>query len=186
MRQNDSLKSYNRQLGELVANQQMAIQRKQDEIKRAKNFERDVLPLLERMIAGLERWVNTDIPFQLEERKRIVANLTVMMKQTNVPASEKFRRVLLAYQNEGDYGKTIDGFRGEIEYDGKQRTVNFLRIGRNIWLYQSLDNDQHAIWNSKTQQWQNISNSWRQEISHALRVANKQSAPDLLILPILP
>lgn len=185
IRQNDRLTSYNRQIQELIDNQQADIDRKQEEIKRAKNFERDVLPLLEEMIATLDRWIASDLPFLAEDRRKVVADLQTMLKQADVPASEKFRRVVSAYHDESHFGRTIESYRGEIEWEGEARLVDFLRIGRSILLYQSLDNKHHGIWNQNERRWQTIPDTWRREISNAIRVARKQSAPDLLILPIL-
>ena len=92
-----------------------------------------------RMIAGLEEFVALDVPFLLQERSDRINNLKAMMDRADVAVSEKFRRVLEAYQVEVDYGRTIESYAGNAEFDGQNQQVNYLRIGRVALVYQSRD-----------------------------------------------
>src|SRR5690554_7619755 len=63
-----------------------------------------------------------------------------LLLQADVTVSEKFRRVLEAYQIEVDYGRNIEAYRAKqdnISYD-------FLRVGR-LALYR-LSNDGQQAW----------------------------------------
>ena len=168
----------------LIEDQQADIQQKQQEIGRAKNFERDILPLLEKMITALERLIDKDMPFPRDDHRTAIVELNDLMKRADIPASEKFRQVLASYQDESDYGRTIESFRGEVVIDSGERVVDFLRVGRNILLYQALDGEHHAVWDHTEKRWRTVPNSWRREISRAIQIARKQTAPNLLILPM--
>ncbi len=63
--------------------------------------------------------------------------------------------------------------------------MDFLRIGRTAALYQTVGKDATGAWNKKTGQWETLPPEiYRNQVSKGLRVARKQIAPDLLILPI--
>ena len=65
-----------------------------------------------RMIDGMEQFIALDVPFLPEERKNRVMDLKAMMDRADVAASEKFRRVMEAYQVEMDYGRTMEAYSG--------------------------------------------------------------------------
>ena len=67
---------------------------------------RQIFPLMERMIDGLDQSVALDIPFLLEERVNRVDGLKLLMSRSDVSVAEKFRKVMEAYQIELDYGSS--------------------------------------------------------------------------------
>ena len=92
---------------------------------------RQIFPLMERMIEGLERSIKLDVPFLMEERTGRVDSLKDIMERSDVSVAEKFRKVMEAYQIENDYGTTVDEYAETIELDdGSKRSYNVLRVGR--------------------------------------------------------
>ncbi len=89
-----------------------------------------------------------------------------------------------AYQIENEYGRTIEAYRATLDLDGKETTVDFLRFGRIALVYQSLDENQTGVWNQQTRSWDELDSSYRSAIRAGLRIARKQSAPDLVTLPL--
>ena len=76
---NDSLKKYNDQLQLEVNSQKDRISDVQRELGEINNTQQSVLPLMQRMIDTLDKFVQLDVPFLLEERTRRVAGLKQMM-----------------------------------------------------------------------------------------------------------
>ncbi|MEQ8230206.1 MAG: DUF3450 domain-containing protein, partial [Gammaproteobacteria bacterium] len=126
-----------------------------------------------------------DVPFLPEERGERVARLREMMERSDVTSAEKFRRILEAYQIENEYGRTIEAYKGTLEIDGGTREVNFLRIGRIALLYQSDGGELTGGWDQASRGWQALPPEvYKQAVSTGLKVARKQVAPDLLVLPV--
>ena len=60
-----------------------------------------------------------------------------------------------------------------------------LFISSNLALfYQTLDGEEIGQWNDAKRQWEVLPNEYKTDIRKGLRIAKKQLAPDLLVLPI--
>ena len=136
------------------------------------------------MIDGLDQFVQLDVPFLLEERTDRVERLKELMERDDITVAEKFRKVTEAYQIENDYGSTIEAYKDTITIDGATREVEFLRVGRVALLYQSPDGQVSGAWDSEKGQWQALGNEFKNQIRQGLKIANKQIAPELVLLPI--
>lgn len=181
----DGLNIYNSLLKKQVDNQLAEIDALQDSITKVSLIERQIVPLMVRMIDTLDQFVSLDVPFLPEERSVRVAGLREMMERSDVTAAEKFRRVMEAYQIENEYGRTIEAYRGSLPFEGGTREVNFLRVGRVALLFQTDGGDLTGNWNVETRQWETLPpERYKAEVATGLRVARKQVAPDLLVLPV--
>lgn len=180
----DGLKVYNQQLSKQIANQVAEMAALNASIDEVSVIERQITPLMIRMIEGLDQFIQLDVPFLPAERANRVADLQAMMDRADVAPSEKFRRVMEAYQVEMDYGRTLEAYSGLQTVRGQIRDVDFLRVGRTALIYQTRDASIQGAWNKQTGQWQELPSSYRSQISKGLRMAKKQMAPDLLMLPI--
>ena len=185
LQQLDTLRVYNKQLSELIDAQDAEIIIVQRDIDRVTTIDREVVPLMLRMVDGLADFVELDVPFLIEERRSRVKNLQALMQRADASPAEKFRRVLEAYQIENEYGRTIEGVRGTVNTaDGRQLTVDYLRVGRVALFYKTLDDAVLARWNQKNRTWESIDTGFISSVKKALSVAREQAAPDLLLLPI--
>ncbi|MEW9799579.1 DUF3450 domain-containing protein [Alteromonas sp. CYL-A6] len=180
----EGLEVYNAQLRKQIANQQQEMADLNAAIDEVSVVERQITPLMIRMIDGLEQFVELDVPFLPEERANRIADLRAMMDRADVAPSEKFRRVMEAYQVEMDYGRTMEAYSGLHTIDGQERDVEFLRLGRTALIYQTRDASRQGVWNKQTRQWEELDSSYRTQITKGLRMAKKQLAPDMLMLPV--
>ncbi len=182
----ESLETYLRQLRALIDDQQGAIERYRDGIARARDMEREILPLAERMVGALDEFVRLDVPFLPGERGARVERLKAMLPKSGLSASEKFRRILEAYGIEADYGRTIEARRGELgaPEGGGGQVVDFLRVGRNILVYQTLDGGRLGVWDSAAKSWRPLGDEYRPAVRRGLRMARETVSPGLLVLPV--
>lgn len=179
-----ALDVYNRQLEVLLVSQEKEMASLREQIDKVTAVGREAIPLTLRMIDALEKFVAVDLPFLGDERRRRVAALRALMDRADVALSEKFRRVLEAYQIENEYGRTIEAYRGTLDAGGTQRTVDFLRIGRIALLYQTLDGRESGVWDRRSGSWIELGDRYRLPIRQGLRMARKQAAPDLILVPV--
>ncbi len=180
----EGLKVYNVQLQKQLQSQYDEMASLNLDIDRVSVIERQITPLMIRMINGLEQFVELDVPFLPKERADRVASLKDLMDRADVAVSEKFRRVLEAYQVEMGYGRSIEAYQGLIEVNGQERDVDFLRIGRVALMYITRDGSYAGLWDQDSKTWQKADDEFRMHITKGLRMAKKQLAPDLLVMPI--
>ncbi len=180
----EGLNVYNSQLQKQIDNQIGEMAALNEAIDEVSVIERQITPLMINMIDGLEQFVQLDVPFLPEERNARIADLRSMMGRADVAPSEKFRRVMEAFQVEMDYGRTLEAYPGTHTVAGVEREVEFLRLGRTALIYQTRDASSQGVWNKQTRQWEALDSSYRTQITKGLRMAKKQLAPDLLMLPV--
>jgi hypothetical protein len=180
----ERLKVYNEQLEKLIHSQEEEKISIKKQLQDVEVVEMEIIPLMVRMIDTLDQFVHLDVPFLMKERTDRVQTLRELMDRADVTISEKYRRVMEAYQIETDYGRNMEAYRGELAQNGKKRTVDFLRVGRILLAYQTLDRSETGFWNKNTKKWEVLPDSYRQAITKGLAIARKQTAPELLKLPV--
>lgn len=184
LQETESLKVYNTQLEAMLVAQDKEVASIERQIGEVDVVQRQITPLMLRMIDTLEQFVRLDVPFLPEERAQRVAGLREMMGRADVSLSEKYRRLMEAYQVESEYGRTIEAYRGTLEAAGQQRTVDFLRVGRVALMYQTLDGQEVGFWDRQAGAWQELPGEYRSPVKQGLQIAKKQVAPDLIRIPV--
>ncbi len=182
--QAESLKTYNKHLIDLLDSQRQEKESLQQQLLDIETTQHEIVPLILRMLDSLDQFIQLDMPFLAEERHKRLADLKAMVVRADVSNAEKYRRILEAYQIENEYGNTIEAYRGDLELNGVVSSVDFLRLGRIALYYQRLDGSETGYWNKEQKQWQVLSSDFRNSIRDGLRIARKETAPDLLTLPI--
>lgn len=176
----DRVKIYNNHLQKLV-NEQEAL--KSDVGRQLADFQvvqTEIVPLMFSMIESLDQFIGLDMPFNVEERRSRMDNLRSLMEDPDVTVSERYRKIMEAYQIETSFGRDVEATKGDLE----GREVEFLRIGRVLLAYQTADRSETGFWNKTTGQWEVLGDEFRKPITDGLRIARKQAAPDLLMMPI--
>ena len=181
----DGLVTYNTLLRRQIANQESEKTALNESIGNVSLIERQITPMMTRMLDALEAFIQLDTPFLLDERNERLERLRDMMERSDVSSAEKFRRVIEAYQIENDYGRTIEAYKGTVPINGNPQEVDFLRIGRVSLSYQSVGGQHTGAWDVETGGWIELDPAlFKAQVAHGLRVARKQVAPDLLIIPV--
>lgn len=183
-RHTETLQIYNQHLKELVDSQLAEKAALAEQLKQIEVTQREVVPLTLKMLDSLEQFIKLDIPFLPEERQQRLEHLKALVNRADVTHAEKFRRILEAFQIENDYGKTIEAYRGNLKLNDSVISVDFLRLGRVALYYQRLDGSEAGFWNKETNVWETLDSDYRNPIRNGLRIARKETAPDLLTLPV--
>ncbi|MFT7411299.1 MAG: hypothetical protein ACI9EX_001910 [Oleispira sp.] len=186
----EGLEVYVKQLNKQLEDQNSEKNDIEKSIRKVTLIERQITPLMLRMIDALDRFVEADVPFQKEERRDRVANLKDLMVRSDVTVAEKYRNVMDAYQKEMDYGRTIKTYRSTINVAGSsadtsgEREVDFLRVGRISLMFLSLDGESLGIWDQKATEWKPLDADYKGKLNTALRIAREQAAPSLIKIPV--
>ncbi len=180
----ETLRIYNNYLEQLIQSQVQEQASMQQQLQEIEITQREIVPLILNMLDSLEKFISMDLPFLPEERQQRLSGLKQMVNRADITNAEKFRRILEAFQIENDYGNTIEAYRANIELDGVKSSVDFLRLGRVALYYQRLDGSESGFWNKEEKRWQTLDSDYNTRIRNGLRIARKETAPDLLTLPV--
>jgi len=180
----DSLRIYNNQLELLIKSQEaemVSINREMDTIDAT---ERGAIPLMNEMIASIDSFIQADIPFKLDIRQDRVNKLKNYMIRADIPNSEKYRKILDAYQAEMDYGENMSSYQDKITEGSEEVRVDFLQVGRVALVYLTLDGKSAGFWNIEKKSYESLDSSYIRPIQQGIKMAKNQANKNLIELPI--
>lgn len=184
----EGIQVYNQMMQARVDDQNETLANLRSSIDRVTDVERRMLPLMTRMVAGLERFIQNDVPFLVEERMERVERVRNLLTRADVSVAEQFRNVLEAWQIEmTDYGSASEVYTDEITaLDGTTREVEFLRIGRIALMYITPDGSLAAAWNKETEEWEELPTRYVSAIRTGIDIIEGNITPRLFVIPVLP
>lgn len=187
LRENEGLEIYNNLVGAQVNAQLRTLDQLYASIDDVGEIERQVLPLMRRMINGLERFIALDLPFLLDARYAEVERLRGLLNRADVTVASQFNNVLTAWLIEmDDYGTTGDVYIDEIVTpDGSSREVEILRVGRIAMVYVTPDGSSAGAWNNDTRQWESLDATLIPEIQIGID-SYTTGQPALFMIPVAP
>ena len=179
----EGLETYIAMLDQQISSQLEEVEVLRTSIGDVAVIERQILPLMGRMIDGLEQFIALDVPFLPDERASRVQDLRALLRRSDVTVAEKSRRVFEAYQIESDYGRTIEAYRAKLAIEGASFDADFLRVGRVALLYRTVGDQRLGYWNG--QGWAPLPDTpYRRFIEQGLKVARQEIAPELMTVPL--
>ena len=180
----ESLKLYNDQVQKIINSQIEEIENIILKIDELDKTNQRIVPLMLKMIEGLENFILLDLPFLKTERSTRVQNLKNTMDRGDISTSEKFRLITEAYKTELEYGRTIETYRDNILIDGVETSADFLRVGRIALTYLTVDGNKGGYWDTQASSYMKASSSIRRATGDALKIASKQAPPALIKIPL--
>ncbi|WP_446831939.1 DUF3450 domain-containing protein [Candidatus Foliamicus sp.] len=180
----DRVRRYNDNLQRTVDDQEREKTSLTRQIDEFGSLEQGIVPLLMDMINDLERFIELDMPFQIEPRRSRVTLLRDLMDRADISIAEKYRNVMGVFQEEASIGRNIEAYSGELEIGGVKRQVDFLRVGRVLLAYQTPDREEMGYWDTQQRQWRELDSGYRGPLTLGIRVARRLAPPDILTLPI--
>jgi len=185
LKQLEQLRRYNASQRRQLEAQDREIETLREDIDNISGLQRSVQPLMEDMLDALERFVEADLPFQMQERRDRVQRLRRIMEDPEQSAAQRYRLIVEAYQIENEYGRTIEAYRGPVD-DGDQtlEAVEFLRIGRLALIYKTDNDEILRIYDEEQGGWVDLDKSFLGDVKTGLRMAKEQIPPNLLTVPV--
>ncbi|MCF6287950.1 MAG: DUF3450 domain-containing protein [Proteobacteria bacterium] len=185
LKQVDGLKVYNQQLSTQIQSQLQLIVKFESSTAQVALIERQMLPLIIKMVASLKEFVDLDLPFHEQERAERILFLEENIEKSEVDISEKFRQVLEVYQIENEYGRKMDSYSAIITVNGQEQDVNVLRVGRIALVAQTKDTKLSAVYDKTTKTWVELDNTtYRNSIKNGIKMARQQASIGVMRLPI--
>lgn len=157
------------------------LQRSLDESVRLKAGIADTMRVV---LDRLEASVAADLPFLPEERQARLANLHKLMARDDAEAAEKLRILLEALLVEAQYGSSVEVTPAEVVVAGQTIHADVLRIGRLAIYWRSPDGKRAGTWDPTRREWTELPTSSNRVIAHAIEIAAKRRANELVSLPI--
>lgn len=187
-RENDTLEALlvlNAEWRQRIARQESNIAELDESIANVEIVTREIPLLTQKMLESAEQFIELDYPFHLTERRARVAFARDAITNPAVSIAERFRQVLVLYQTENSYGRTIETYPDSIELNGAVRDVNIVRIGRVALIYQTTDRQVTGAWDRDARAWVELpAGEYRTAVQTAIRVASQLDAPKIIDLPV--
>lgn len=180
----EGLRQYNAQLQRQIDKQVERMGELRNSIENVTLIERQIMPLMMRMVSALEEFVELDVPFLMDERRERLAKLNEILDDAEISASEKFRVIFEAYQIENEYGRSIYAYSGELDLNGLQYEGDFLRVGRIGLYFKNGDGSVTAMWNAGNKRWDELDSEYTNAVLQGIQMARSQIQADLVRLPI--
>jgi Protein of unknown function (DUF3450) len=171
---------YDRQIEQQLRSQEAEMATLEQQLASLDAMAVDVQALLQRMFDGLEQFVSADIPFSAEERAQRVERLRDLMASVEASPSEKYRRLVEAYQIELEYGRTMNAYKQTLA-DGREADI--IRLGHVTLLYRTTDGTESGHWDNQQKTWV-PDPGLNRAIEEALGIAKEERAPDLITVPV--
>jgi hypothetical protein len=187
--ENDNLESMlvlNAGLRKQVSIQEQQIATLQQSITDVAIVTQEMPFLMNKMLSSVEQFVEMDLPFQLDMRRERLQFARDAIDSPDVSIAEKFRQILVIYQNENNYGRTHSTYPTTLTLDGVERDVDMLRVGRIALVYQTKDRTMTGAWDVASGSWVELdAGAYRTPIQRAISVSSGLVSPAIMDLPIV-
>lgn len=192
LQKTDASKLFVAQQQKVVESQRRELESLTDQLTRVDDITAEMVPMMVTMVDDLKNFVANDLPFRIAERRESLANLDVIMNRADIPPAEKYRLIIEAYQNEMQFGSTVDTWEEESttnpnDPNSETTTVTMFQYGRVALLMMSADErtayryDRNA---PNGEKWQEVSGRYIDDIKQAVKVVKKLTGEEVLYAPV--
>lgn len=175
---------YTQEIKDRLAAQDKELASLREQVASRQTTQQRIVPLMRSMSDALEQFVALDLPFHQEERLARTTKVKQQLSSSTLSLQDKYRALLEAFQQELEFGRGIEDWRGELKLGEETLTAEFLRLGRTAFYFQSMDGQRSGYWDRSYKQWVEVPREYNEDIKHGLRIARNQQAPQLLALPM--
>ena len=183
----DNLRLFVDRQGVYLESQKAEIESLNEQLESVEGVKKQMVPTMLKMTYKLEDSIDSDIPFRLKERKERIAKIKKALANPNIVPAEQYRAILQAYKIEVAYGQALESYEGAHPTKAGS-VVNYLRFGRTAFVYMTKDESEIGVFNRSANGgrggWEDVGGSRAIELRQAIRIANKEAAPDIVFAPI--
>ncbi len=197
-----------------VAQQNLRIKELNNQLGRVAGLKKAITPMVEKMVSNIDTQINSDFPFNMDERIPRLQTVKGALKDPNASIVDKYRKALNIYKAEVNYGMSLETKKGNhpinpradklegddryekdengnVIYDKKtgQPTLiydgKYLRYGRLAYVYMDNDGVSALRYDLDKREWVEVPKSEVTAIRRAVRVASGEAAPVVVAAPIV-
>lgn len=179
----DTVTKSNQHLEKKISLQNQELDSLNRQLLSVAQVDREIEPLMLKMLDSLRAFVAADLPFLLDVRETALAELNKDLSSARLTLSEKYQRLMQAYVAESEYSTAIHSYQGELVVGGIEKQVVYYRLGRVAYYYQSLDEKEGARWSEPLKKWVLLLKDDNEALSKAIKVAKELKIPQLIALP---
>jgi chaperonin cofactor prefoldin len=184
-KQIDSLRVYNKQLENQLNAQLAALSELDEAIANVTVIQREVPPLIIKMLDAMEQFVKLDAPYKQELRLERIAKQRDNLDSAKITVAEKFRQVVELYNIESEYARKVDTYTDTITVDGQTIDVSILAVGRVSLMFQTADRSVTGAWDRKLNAWVVLPpDEFADTVNNGIRMAQKKASNGILALPV--
>ncbi|KXF82110.1 hypothetical protein ATN88_19990 [Enterovibrio coralii] len=180
----DNLTVYRDHLQRLVDDQNREADNLKMQLSEIGQTRAGLVPLMYRMLDGLDTWISNDLPLKEKTRQERLAGLQTLMGRADVSDAEKIRQILEAYQIEVHYGANLGLYQDTLDFGQGPRVVDILHLGRVSLVARSLDGNTFWFFDRNTNNWEPLDPEQNPTLERAFLVAKERVTPELLTLPL--
>jgi len=167
-----------------LASQKAEIESLNRQLGTVEQIKRGMVPMMLKMTVELEKSIEDDVPFRMEERLDRLERVKAALSNPDVSPAEQYRIVLNAFKIEVSYGQGLDSYEG-AHPKRPGNIVNFLRFGRAAFVYMSKDESEIARYDVEKGEWEELGGGQALAMRQAIRIANNEAAPAIVFAPVV-
>ncbi|MEM7768403.1 MAG: DUF3450 domain-containing protein [Pseudomonadota bacterium] len=184
LQRRDAAELFARQQEKVVESQEREIVSLTDQLSRVDEITAETVPMMLDMITDLKAFVAADLPFKQAERQIRLDGLDAAMEDPQVSTAERYRLIIQAYQNEMEYGRTIDTWSEDVQVGDATKTVDFFQYGRVALVWIDTNDREGQFYNRVSGQWEPLPGGMVGDVREAIRVASGKKQQEVLFGPV--
>ncbi len=143
-----------------------------------------LLDTLNAVMGRLEGFVESDLPFLMQERRTRIANVKDALARPDYTGAEKLRRVLEALQVEANYGSVAEVYQEKIMVNDEEVYADMVRIGRVSVYWLTPDGERVGEFDRAQNKWVELDHKYLRQINQTREMALRLLSVEVVMLPL--
>lgn len=143
-----------------------------------------LLDTLNSVVARLEVFVESDLPFLMQERRARIAGVKDALARPDFTGAEKLRRVLEALQVEANYGNVAEVYQEKIMVNDEEVFADMVRIGRVSVYWLTPDGERVGEYDRAQAKWVEMDHKHVHTINVTREMALRLRSVEVVSLPL--